>query len=243
MKRKVEQGRYIGTPYTEKQFKCIIPLTEGLSPVNLFTGKVTGEIVNFSGSENPFTSQYGGRVKEFGLHFAAQGGKAIQIGSGNIGVLDSYNQLVQFGEVELKRGPDTVDEIALNQLLPQAPMIFLPDDATTGTVPVDTPYVKPPMMPMTYDPQSHVILKKSYKNNPLRYENGTALEMKINFMGGWSIPADLTGYQLHGYLNCEIFHELPPIERGVILPQPKSRKRKYKPSPRQVKKRPPVRVR
>lgn len=199
MKRKILTGTYKGHEYTEKTYYSTIQLVTGLTEAHFFVRTENQPFRNYKGETNPFDSSLGGRVMGLSMRFIGANQTAISIDQSTKSVVDAYAKLVNTGELELKRGNDVIDEICLDELLPEAPWLLTSVDVGTPTN-----LIRFPMSPVVQSPQAPQILKKSYKDSPLRYKQTEGISCILRF-NSYGIPSELNGFFLKAKLHCQVF--------------------------------------
>lgn len=199
MKRQVtdNQSVYKGIEYQEKTYFSAIELVPGNASVEFFARTENQNMRNYKAEVNVFDSAHGGRVMQIGMNFYSPNFATPKMDASSTAMVDAYSQLVATGEIELKRGSDVVDEIQLSKLLPPAPWLMLPLTASATEKAVPNAVV--------YSPASTNIMKKNYRENPLRFKQNEGLKFSLRFSGNFTIPAILSGYILKAELDTQVF--------------------------------------
>lgn len=198
-----------GTSYSDKTIVSDLILSPGQTQLRFFKESKDGENRNYTGSTNPIESQLGGAFQSFSAQFFAPGYKNLIIKPSTYNIVEAYSIIRNSGIVTFKRTEIIVHECMLSEILPEAPMLFLPEDSA----PIGTPTVtgfKPAItaalpIPMSYSKSSALI---QYFPETLIFRQGEKMDLDISFLNNISVPAELSGgYIFRMALKTSVFAE------------------------------------
>lgn len=200
-----------GTQYSKKTIISDLTLKPGDTVLKFFKENKDGEVRNYTGSTNPIESKLGGAFEGFFAMFFAPGYKSLTIKPSTYNVIEAYSVMRNSGMVTLKRTETIVHECMLTDILPEAPMLFLPEDSAPIATPTVTGF-KPAINVALPNPQGVTILGSNQLiqlfPETLVFKQGEKLDLEISFLNSIQIPAELTGgYILRMGLKTSVFSE------------------------------------
>lgn len=200
-----------GTLYSEKTIVSDLTLVPGQTLLKFFKENKEGEVRNYTGSTNPIESKLGGAFKSFYAMFFAPGYKNLSIKPSTYNIIEAYSIIRNAGIVILKRTETIVHECMLSDILPEAPILFLPEDAAPAATPTATGF-KPPIAAALPNPQGLTVMGSNQLlqtfPETLIFKQGEKLDLEISFLNNIQIPAELTGgYILRMGLKTSVFAE------------------------------------
>ncbi len=207
MKRKSKNG----TLYSEKTIVSDLILLPGSSNLKFFKENKDGENRNYTGSTNPIESKLGGAFTSFYAMFFAPGYKNLVIKPSTYNILEAYSIIRNAGMVVLKRAETIVHECMLSDILPEAPILFLPEDSAPVATPTVTGF-RPPISAALPNPQGLSVLGSNqlFQVFPetLNFRQGEKLDIDVSFLNNIVVPAELTGgYIFRMGLKTSVFAE------------------------------------
>lgn len=212
MKRRSKNG----TLYSEKTIVSDLILAPGQSQLKFFKENKDGENRNYTGSTNPIESKLGGAFTSlFGMFFAP-GYKNLVIKPSTYNIIEAYSIIRNSGMVTLKRTETIVHECMLTDILPEAPLLFLPEDSAPIATPTATGF-KPPISASLPNPQGLSVLGSNqlFQTFPetLVFRQGEKLDLDVSFLNNITIPLELTG----GYIFRMGFKTSVFAEKGKAV--------------------------
>lgn len=207
MKRRTKNG----TLYSEKTIVSDLILNPGNSQLKFFKENKDGENRNYTGSTNPIESKLGGAFTSLFAMFFAPGYKNLVIKPSTYNVLEAYSTLRNSGMITIKRTETVVHECMLTDILPEAPLLFLPEDSAPITSPTVSGF-KPPISASLPNPQGLSVLGSNqlFQTFPetLVFRQGEKLDLDITFLNNIVVPPELTGgYILRMGFKTSVFAE------------------------------------
>ncbi len=207
MKRRSSKG----TSYSEKTIISDLILAPNTTVLKFFKENKDGENRNYTGSTNPIESKLGGAFKGFFAMFFAPGYKNLVIKPSTYNILEAYSSIRNSGMVTLKRTETIVHECMLTDILPEAPILFLPEDAAPVGSPTVTGF-KPPVSAVLPNPTGVTVLGSNQLiqlfPETLIFKQGEKLDLDITFLNNLAIPSELSGgYIFRMGLKTSVFAE------------------------------------